>query len=227
MKPISVTSCIATMLVWAGSEVCTAAETALTRIVSPAPGTEPAADTARGAQLAAACAGCHGQEGEGLAAGGFPRLASQSAAYLAKQLHDFVVGTRESAVMVGFAKNLSEQDIADLSAYYAALGAPAAAANLTAAAAAKGAVLANLGDAKLGVPGCGNCHGPNGRGEPLTAPYLAGQHQIYIAAQLEAWQKGTRHNDSGDQMAGLAKRLSPADVDAVASYFAHQAPPSR
>jgi cytochrome c553 len=127
--------------------------------------------------------------------------------------------------MAGFARNLSEQDVADVSVYYATLEAPGAAASPAAASPAKGAMLANLGDARLGVPGCGNCHGPNGRGEPPTAPYLAGQHQAYIAAQLEAWQKGRRHNDSGDQMAGLAKRLSAADIAAVASYFAQQSPP--
>jgi cytochrome c553 len=201
-----------------------ATEMASTSVISPLPGASPSGDAAHGAQLAATCTGCHGPQGEGLAASGFPRLASQPAAYLAKQLHDFVAGTRDSAVMVGFAKGLSEQDIADLSAYYAALNAPPAISN-SSAPAGKGAMLANLGDAKLGVPGCGNCHGPNGRGEPPTAPYLAGQHAGYIAAQLEAWQKGSRQNDGGDQMAGLAKRMSSADIAAVATYFAQQSPP--
>jgi cytochrome c553 len=225
MKILSIMSCVGTTLVFASGQPCTAAETMSTSTASPAWSPHAAGDAAHGAQLAASCAGCHGHQGEGLAASGFPRLAGQPGTYLAKQLHDFVTGTRDSAVMAGFARNLSEQDVADVSVYYATLEAPAAAASPAAAPPAKGAMLANLGDARLGVPGCGNCHGPNGRGEPPTAPYLAGQHQAYIAAQLEAWQKGSRHNDSGDQMAGLAKRLSAADIAAVASYFAQQSPP--
>ena len=183
--------------------------------------------TSHGEQLAATCVGCHGQHGEGLAAGGFPRLAGQSADYLAKQLRDFASGSRESAVMVTFAKALSAQDIVDVSTYYAALSAPPATPSGSGGKSSSGSKLANIGDAKLGVQSCANCHGPNGRGEPPTVPYLAGQHAAYVTAQLEAWQKGTRRNDSGEQMATLAKKLSAADVAAIAEHFARQPPPTQ
>jgi len=182
---------------------------------------------AHGAQLVSTCSGCHGQHGEGLAASGFPRLAGQAAPYLAKQLRDYAGGTRENAVMASFAKALSAQDIADLAAYYSTLSAPQAKpAREDARATTGGRMLANLGDARAGVQGCGNCHGPGGRGEAPLLPYLAGQHAGYLAAQLGAWQQGTRHNDSGEQMAALAKKLSAADIAAVSAYYAMQTPPT-
>lgn len=180
----------------------------------------------RGAQLAASCAACHGQHGEGLAASGFPRLAGQPAVYLVKQLHDFANGSRVSAVMSPFAQTLSEQAMVDIGTYYENLSAPPTAPQPAAAGSTQGATLANIGSAKLGVPACANCHGPNGRGEPPAVPYLAGQHANYIAAQIEAWRKGTRHNDGGDQMAGVARSLSVEEIEAVAAHFARQAPPT-
>ena len=181
-------------------------------------------DAAHGARLTTTCANCHGKQGEGLAVSGFPRLAGQAAPYLAKQLRDYASGARDNAVMVSFAKALSPQDIADLAAYYSALNAPPAK-PARAEANAAGRALANLGDARIGVQGCGNCHGPNGRGEPPDLPYLAGQHAEYLSAQLTAWQQGTRHNDGGEQMATLAKKLSAADIAAVCNWFAQQTPP--
>jgi cytochrome c553 len=178
-----------------------------------------------GAQVAAPCAACHGQRGEGLAASGYPRLAGQPAEYLAKQLRDFTSDARESAVMSPLAKILSEKDIAEVSDYYARLNARAPASK-NAATSKLGSMLATLGDAKLGVQGCGNCHGPKGRGEPPTLPYLAGQHAAYVSAQLQAWKSGTRKNDAGEQMATVAKKLNDADIAAVAEYFASQSAPT-
>ena len=183
-------------------------------------------NAAHGAQLVSTCSSCHGQQGEGMAVSGFPRLAGQSAPYLAKQLRDYASAARDNAVMASFAKALSAQDIADVAAYYSGLSMPAAKpGKADAKLLAAGRELANLGNAATGVQGCGNCHGPAGRGEPPTLPYLAGQHADYITAQLSAWQQGTRRNDSGGQMAALSKKLSAADIAAVAAYFAQQPPP--
>jgi cytochrome c553 len=184
-----------------------------------------AADAARGERLVDTCSHCHGLYGEGLAVSGFPRLAGQPAAYLAKQLRDFAAGSRKHAVMQYFAQSLGEQDIADISAYYAALKAPAAEGTASGPSTAAGSALASSGDAKAGVPACNSCHGPGGRGMPPAVPYLAGQHASYIASQLEAWQDGRRHNDAGAQMAALARKLSTGDIDAVAGYYAHRTPP--
>lgn len=179
-----------------------------------------------GAQLVSTCSHCHGQRGEGLAVSRFPRLAGQSAAYLAKQLGDYAAGTRDNAVMVSFAKAMSVQDMADIAAYYAGVTTPAVApekadAKLLDA----GHKVASAGDAATGVPACVSCHGPDGRGQPPVFPYLAGQHAEYITAQLDAWREGARRNDSGAQMSSLAGKLSAADIAALSAYFAQLPPP--
>jgi len=71
----------------------------------------------------------------------------------------------------------------------------------------------------IGASACNNCHGPGGSGEPPAIPLLAGQFDPYIAAQLRDWRDGTRKNDGGQQMAGLAKRLDDRDIAAVAAYY--------
>ncbi|NIM71186.1 MAG: c-type cytochrome [Xanthomonadales bacterium] len=77
-----------------------------------------AGDAAAGQAKSAACQACHGAAGEGAAAG-YPVLAGQHASYLAKALADYRDGRRDNAIMQGFAGNLSDQDIADLAAWYA------------------------------------------------------------------------------------------------------------
>ncbi len=69
--------------------------------------------------LVAKCVGCHGADGLGV--GAFPALAGKDADYLAKQLRDYKSGARPSPMMATFAKSLSEEEIADLAAYYASL----------------------------------------------------------------------------------------------------------
>jgi cytochrome c553 len=105
------------------------------------------ADLQAGQQLATsgaqngitACAGCHGAQGEGNAAGGFPRIAGQSAAYLGKQLGAYANGARVNPIMQPIAKAMNAVQIRDVSAYYASLGdAPGAAAPGAAAPAATG-----------------------------------------------------------------------------------------
>ena len=75
-------------------------------------------DAAAGKARAAACAACHGADGNSMTAD-FPKLAGQSAGYIAKQLADFKSGKRSNPIMAGMVAGLSEQDMADLGAYYA------------------------------------------------------------------------------------------------------------
>lgn len=186
---------------------------------------DPAADPARGAQLAGTCIACHGRDGEGQALNGVPRLAGQFPAYLAKQLRDFAGGGRATAVMQPFARDLAGQDIDDLAAYYAGLKAPAGRPEPEARLAAQGRQLADFGDPRSGAQACANCHGPGGRGEPPLLPYLAGQNLEYLAGQLQAWRSGARGNDGGGQMQTVVARMSDADIAAVAAYFARLPPP--
>jgi cytochrome c553 len=163
------------------------------------------------------CAQCHAFNGVSDASGAFPRLAGQSAYYLAGQLRDFASGVRASALMSPIAKALSPDDIADVTAYFAGVDAPFLPLK------APNAALVTRGEelAKAGGPEklhCDNCHGPGGSGEPPVIPYLAGQYAHYIAFTLQMWQEGFRKN-SPDAMEAIAKTLDDQDILAVAVYY--------
>jgi cytochrome c553 len=170
--------------------------------------------TAKGAPP---CAQCHAFNGVSDASGAFPRLAGQSAYYLAAQLRDFASGVRASAIMSPIAKALSPDDIADVTAYFAGVDAPFLPLK------APNAALAKRGEelAKAGGPErlhCDNCHGPGGSGAPPVIPYLGGQYAHYIAFTLQMWQEGFRKN-SLDAMAVIAKKLDDQEIAAVAAYY--------
>jgi len=187
-------------------------------------------DVKAGEQLAkqgksgvAPCSSCHGAQGEGNAAGGFPRISGMPAAYLQRQLAAYSDGSRKNEVMAPIAKQLSESERASAAAYFAGLsGGPGGTVQGSGKSAARGSTLANVGDPKLGVQGCVNCHGPGGAGEPPSYPPLAGQHASYLLAQLKAWRDGSRNTDPSGQMPAIAKRLNDADAKALSDYFAVQ-----
>jgi cytochrome c553 len=163
------------------------------------------------------CAQCHAFNGVSDASGAFPRLAGQSAFYLAGQLRDFASNVRASAIMSPIAKALSPDDIADVTAYFAGVNAPFLPLK------APNAALVKRGEelAKAGGPErlhCDNCHGPGGSGEPPVIPYLEGQYAHYIAFTLQMWQEGFRKN-SPDAMEAIAKNLDDQDILAVAAYY--------
>ncbi|HET7843530.1 MAG TPA: cytochrome c [Xanthomonadales bacterium] len=81
----------------------------------------PAGDVERGKQKSQPCAACHGADGNKTLDGQYPRIAGQYADYLAHSLKDYRSGARKNAIMAGFAKTLSDQDIADLALYFQSL----------------------------------------------------------------------------------------------------------
>ncbi|AXK63388.1 c-type cytochrome [Burkholderia sp. IDO3] len=170
----------------------------------------------------AACIGCHGAQGEGNAAAGFPRLAGTHAAYLSAQLAAFADGSRQNPVMQPLAKLLSAHERDAVSAYFASLPAPAAIAAGTASIepANTGAWLATRGRWSDGLPACAQCHGAGGLGVGTAFPPLVGQPAAYIAGQLNAWKHGTRAPGPMALMPMVAGKLSDADIDAVAAYYA-------
>lgn len=194
---------------------------------------QPAADgnangEANANPVVATCASCHGAKGEGNPASNFPRIAGQSKAYLARQLKNYADGSRKNQVMEPIAKGLTPQQINAVAGYFSALSPPeakSAQGNKNAQALKRGEALATVGDDKLGVQGCANCHGPGGSGEPPTYPYLGGQHAGYLSAALTEWKNGTRKTDPSMQMNLIAKRLSDADINALSAYYAAQTPP--
>jgi len=168
------------------------------------------------------CMACHGADGGGLAAPGFPRLAGLPAAYLRKQLDDFVAGTRQNASMQPIATGLSEDERAAVASYYSGLPVPvpSPAAPMDAAQKMVGEMRAERGRWSQGLPGCVQCHGPNGVGVGEHFPPLIGQSANYLASQLHAWQQGTRSNDPLQLMHSVAGKLSDADIAAVSAWYA-------
>lgn len=77
-------------------------------------------NAAAGATKSKPCAACHGAEGDKTIDGQYPRLAGQYADYLLRSLHEYKNGHRDNAIMAGFVKELTAQDLADLAAFYAA-----------------------------------------------------------------------------------------------------------
>lgn len=182
----------------------------------------PAAKTRPPTANAAPCEACHGVHGEGAPPAAIPRLAGQSADYLAKQLDDYENHSRDNVIMRNFARGLSGSERAELGAYYATLAAPPTVETVQPSAQqlVRGRQLAFQGDEAERVQACDNCHGPDGSGVPHSAPYLAGQSAEYLANQIKAWQAGTRKNDAGKLMVTISKQLSSADITAVSAYFA-------
>jgi cytochrome c553 len=123
---------------------------------------------------------------------------------------------------------LSEDERAALAKYYGALPVPARfAAPTPARPDAVGERLATRGDWSRGLPACVQCHAPGGVGVGANFPPLAGQPATYIAAQLRAWQQGTRRNDPLQLMRHVAQQLRPQEIEAVAGWFAAQPLPAR
>lgn len=174
------------------------------------------------------CQSCHGADGAGQAAAGFPRLAGLDPAYLRRQLDDYAKGTRANPVMQPVATALSADERDAVAAYYAGLpvAAKAAAAPAKNPANDTGATLATHGRWSDQVPACEQCHGPGGVGVGAHFPPLAGQPAAYIEAQLKAWQQGTRRNDPLQLMQHLSRALDARDIAAVARWFAAQPLPA-
>jgi len=83
-----------------------------------------AADIEAGRAKSTTCQACHGPDGNGTGDPQYPRLAGQHADYLVKSLKDYRSGARANVIMAGFAGTLSDKDIADLAAFYAAQKGP-------------------------------------------------------------------------------------------------------
>jgi len=182
------------------------------------PAAAASGNPAKGQAKAAACAGCHGADGNGGADPVWPKLAGQEADYLAKQLADFKSGARKDPIMAGMSAPLSAQDMKDIGAYYASLKRKAGAAR-DAALAKAGEKIYRGGNAKMGVAACMSCHGPSGHGIPPRYPRVSGQTSAYAEKQMLAFKIGARSND-GDIMTRIAFRMSEHEIKAVADYMA-------
>jgi cytochrome c553 len=176
-----------------------------------------AGDAAKGATIATTvCVACHAADGNSVMPMN-PKLAGQHPEYILKQLKNFKSGERSNAVMGGIASTLSEEDMANLAAYFGSQKQNGGSAKSNGAGSA-GEKIYRGGIAALGVPACAGCHGPTGAGIPVMFPRLAGQHVDYTTNQLKAFRAGERANDAAKVMRGIAAKMSDNDIAAVADY---------
>lgn len=195
-----------------------------------------------------ACTTCHGAESSGGRTANevyFPRIAGKPVGYLYNQLLNFRDGRRHYGLMVGMVEYLSDDYLLEMAQYFAKLEVPYPApaplkAGVSPVTLEMGKTLVLQGDKARGIPACVACHGAalmgvapallNGSTTKLTSrpsmPALLGLPRDYMAGQLGAWQTGLRRSHAPDCMGRIAKLLTPADVDALATWLSAQPVPS-
>jgi len=168
----------------------------------------------------AMCIGCHGIVGYQASfpeVYKVPKISGQSASYIVSSLNAYKKGERKHPSMRGIAESLSDQDMADLAAYYSVSGEVQGAAALPDAPAASGKA-AEL----LAKGNCASCHGAN-YNAPIAAGYpkIAGQHSDYLYVALKAYKtEGNPKIGRGNAiMGGVAKQFSNAELKVLANYM--------
>ena len=177
-----------------------------------------------GSGKSAVCSSCHGPNGNSTNPE-WPRLAGQSAVYIAEQLRLFKSGVRNNPIMKPLAGTLSDQDISDVAVYYQAQTVTGLEADPSFWKA--GSDLYRRGDKARNIPACIACHGPAGRGNPAAGyPALRAQESVYVVKQLSDYANGARYtgtnvataDPNSVMMLTIAKRLTPEDIRNLASY---------
>jgi cytochrome c553 len=178
----------------------------------------PEGNAEAGKVKSATCAACHGADGNSVTPN-WPSLAGQHASYIVRQLEAFKSGDRQDVTMKPFADMLSEQDMHDVAAYFAAQkqtpkGADPASVSL-------GQQIYRGGVPERGIAACIACHGPGGHGNPLSAyPRIGGQHSAYVEKTLREYASGDRRSDveMNQMMRNVAALLLDTEIQAISSY---------
>ena len=177
------------------------------------------ADAVAGKNLAAPCAACHGENGVANLAGS-ANLAGQNQKYLERQLVAIRDAQRPVPLMAGQLDGKSDEDLANLAAYYASL--PPIVGQAGAEALEVGARIYRGGIVSKGVAACSACHSPTGGGNaPAGFPRLSGQAADYVVTQLKGYREGQRSTDEeyGGMMRQVAGNLTDGEMAAVANYI--------
>ncbi|HEX5393714.1 MAG TPA: c-type cytochrome [Rhodocyclaceae bacterium] len=168
------------------------------------------------------CSNCHGVTGNPISPN-FPRLAGQQETYFINQMNGFKSHHRSDPAgfeyMWGLSRHLSEQQINDLAAYYAAQPVGSQAGGGDGKLRDVGEEIFRRGIAAKEVPACATCHGEKGQGNG-PFPRLAGQHADYLMKQLMVFQR-TDQRPEGAIMKTVAHSLSGDDIQAVSEYLEH------
>lgn len=197
-------------------------------------------DPVAGREKSASCATCHGSNGISVGPA-IPHIAGQSIDYLYWELVQYHRGDFPALTMTAMVPDtLTDQDLRDMSAYYASLPANAAAANsiplpeIDAATLAEGERLYLRGDPQKGIPPCQGCHGVDARGQRDAAhvdrsgnrpyshyPALRGQPQTYLTMRLNLLRDEAMNNSSAEQiMTPISKRMDEESINAVSAWLA-------
>ena len=179
--------------------------------------TYAAGDAASGQGKVAVCSGCHGADGNSMIPS-FPKLAGQGEVYLVNQLKDIRDGARNVPQMMGILTGRTDQDLADMAAFYSTQKVTVGATNPDLL--DLGRQIYRAGIAEKGVAACTACHSPTGAGNAQAGfPAVGGQHADYLISQLKAYRTETRTNGQAKLMQQVAALLSDKEIEAVASYM--------
>ncbi|NOU01245.1 MAG: c-type cytochrome [Gallionella sp.] len=177
-------------------------------------------DPVAGADKAALCQGCHGEEGistEPL----IPKLAGQYGNYIAKQVRNYQAGIRTHQIMGAVAATVTEDELADIAAFFA--NKPMMSGGGSGANNQLGKDLFLNGDMSRMLVACAQCHGVTGKGKTpdnSAFPVLGGQHKDYLLGQLINFRLGDRSNSPGGVMNIMVQRLNDNELEALADYIA-------
>jgi cytochrome c553 len=182
-----------------------------------------AADPAQGEALAKEkrCARCHGDAGisddpEDI------NIAGMRSSYLYKQLKDYQNKSRDARDMYKQVRDLDDQQMANLAAWYASQEAsPPAAERNTDPAILK---LVYRGDPQRLLKACASCHGQNGRGGQFDHPALSGQYPEYLITTMTEFKEGDRANDVYSRMRVVAEVLTEEEIEGLAAYYGAAVP---
>jgi cytochrome c553 len=183
----------------------------------------PKGDIQRGQVVAKdmMCIACHGEQGKPYTMN-FPSIQGQTQEYTMKTMIDYREGRRwesykRADVMVKIAENMTDQQIADVSSFYAAQTTTAWQKPTATYEQAK--ALVTTGDMSRMVMACAGCHGAEGQGNGVT-PALAGQIPQYFVRTMQAFHEKDRVNDVNGMMDQFTKGLTPEEIQAIADYYA-------
>ena len=215
---------VASGTAFAQAPAASAAAPAAPAAPAAAPAAKPAATPASPKSVeakVAMCIGCHGIVGYQASFPEIhkvPMISGQNGKYIAAALNAYKKGERKHPTMRGIAESLSDQDIADISAYYEQHG-------------KDGKTLAKEPSrqpnaqvkALLDKAACASCHGANFSTPTDPAyPKLGGQHADYLFVALKAYKDGdarATHGRSNPIMGAFAKQYSTAELKAIAGYL--------
>jgi cytochrome c553 len=202
----------------AGALLCAVAAPAVAQSTAPpAPPLVPitlAGDAERGAVLGQTCTGCHGLPGAFNAQPAYhvPKLGGQNADYLEIALQGYRRGTRSHDTMQAQTSTLSDQDIADVAAYFGSFEAEPETGRTRASA-------ARIEAGRTKAATCVACHGPEGVAAAAQWPTLAGQHETYLIVALGQYKDGSRVDLVMNPLIGP---LDDASLEELAAFFASQ-----